>query len=126
MINDRIISLTIICSTILTCYKNQIIFNQANPFPPEIANATRDFVVEFNEVVSKKTKSRKQGARQELIQTSHTHVISVDAGCFSDSYIASGCMFNDYIGVTTFSACKKEQMTAEPTIAEAPGIRWCM
>lgn len=29
--------------------RNQIIFNQANPFPPEIANAERDFVVDFNE-----------------------------------------------------------------------------
>lgn len=45
--------------------RNQIIFNQANPFPPEIANAARDFVVDFNEAVPKKTKSRKHGAQQE-------------------------------------------------------------
>lgn len=39
-----------------------------------------DFVVEFNEAVPKKTKSRKQGAQQEQIQTSQAHLIYVDAG----------------------------------------------
>ncbi|KEH40735.1 hypothetical protein MTR_1g033950 [Medicago truncatula] len=83
--------------------RNQIIFNQANPFPPEIANAARDFVVDFNEAVPKKTKS-----------------------CFSDGYTAYVCVFKDYTSLTTFSACKKEQMTADPKTAEALGIRWCM
>lgn len=60
------------------------------------------------------------------VQISHAHVISVDAGCFSDGYTAYVCVFKDYTSLTTFSACKKEQMTADPKTAEALGIRWCM
>ena len=60
------------------------------------------------------------------VQISHARVISVDAGCFSDGYTASACVFKDYTDVTTFSACKKEQTTADPKTSEALGIRWCM
>lgn len=40
--------------------------------------------------------------------------------------ITFGCVFKDGPDSVYFSACKKEEVSTEPVLAEALAIRWCL
>jgi hypothetical protein len=73
-----------------------------------------------------KKKNQRQLLAASTSATAHcSHVIQVDAGCFPDGFTTFVSVFKDYSNIT-FSACKKENFTVDPLLAEALAIRWCL
>ncbi|PNY04967.1 ribonuclease H [Trifolium pratense] len=107
-------------------FRNQVVFQQKIPTPPDIAIAALDIVHEFNLAVPKKSKQRQQHAASEPAATLCSHLIQVDAGCFPDGYTTFGCVIKDCSGMISFSACRKENLLVDPLLAEALAIRWCL
>jgi ribonuclease HI len=73
----------------------------------------------------------KRNQRQQLsaavpISVLNAHTLQVDAGCFPDGFTTFGCVFKDGPANVYFSACKKEELTTDPVVAEALAIRWCL
>jgi ribonuclease HI len=50
--------------------------------------------------------------------------IFVDAGCFLDDYTGWGLVAIDQTNSVVLSACRKEGIVTDPTLAEALGVRW--
>lgn len=48
------------------------------------------------------------------------------AGCFLQGFTTFGCVFKDGPYSVYFSACKKEEVSTEPVLAEALATRWCL
>jgi len=89
-------------------FRNQVVFKQLSPSPPDIAIAALNFVDEFNRTVPRQKKQRQNhNAASPVVHRAHT--IRVDAGCFSEGFTPFGCVFKDSSGNIYFSACKKER-----------------
>lgn len=102
-----------------------MVFKLINTFPPDVATAATEFVVEFNQTVPVK---KHQG--QQLIAAAprfhNAHIIQVDAGCFPEGFTTYGCVFKAVPDDILFSACKKEELSTDPAMAETLAIRWCL
>ena len=120
------------CTTMwkMWSYRNQVVFNQISPYPPAVANAALDFIVEFNHTNEKKRNQlQPHGAAAVAAAPSlvyNAHVIQVDAGCFPEGFTTFGCVFKDGPDSVYFLACNKEEVSTEPVLDEALAIRWCL
>jgi len=107
-------------------YRNQVVFHQNTPYPPDVANAALEFIIDFNNTVPVKRNKRQQLSATIPISVLNAHTLQVDAGCFPDGFTTFGCVFKDGPASVYFFACKKEELTADPVVAEALAIRWCL
>jgi hypothetical protein len=107
-------------------YRNQMVFRMVNTFPPAVATAALDFVVDFNQTVPAKKSKGQQSIAAAPSPVQNAHIIQVDAGCFPEGYTTFGCVFKAAPDNIFFSACKKEELITDPVMAETLAIRWCL
>ncbi|XP_045822165.1 uncharacterized protein LOC123915058 [Trifolium pratense] len=109
--------------------RNAVIFNGWQMDPTFLALDALSFVQEFNE--ANPSRNRRALVSQSISEPSRSTCSSmnsmfVDAGCCNSGHTVWGLVLRNLNGETVFSACKREDITAEPLLAEALGVRWAL
>jgi ribonuclease HI len=107
--------------------RNAVVFKGWQMDPTRLALEALNFVHEFNE--ANPSRNRRVMGSQTISQPSRcTSLFSlfVDAGCCNSGHTVWGLVLRNLNGETVLSACKREDITAEPLLAEALGVRWAL
>ncbi|GAU44262.1 hypothetical protein TSUD_400080 [Trifolium subterraneum] len=95
--------------------------------PTCLALDALSFVHEFNEAnPSRNRRSLVSQAISEPSRSTSINSMFVDAECCNSGHTVWGLVLRNSIGETIFSACKREDITVEPLLAEALGVRWTL
>ncbi|PNX85341.1 hypothetical protein L195_g041409, partial [Trifolium pratense] len=107
--------------------RNAVIFNGWQMDPTRLALDAMNFVHEFNEAnPSRNRRVLVSQAISDPPRSTSLNSMFVDAGCCNSGHTVWGLVLRNMNGETTFSACKREDITAEPLLAEALGVRWAL
>ncbi|CAJ2654058.1 unnamed protein product [Trifolium pratense] len=107
--------------------RNAVIFNGWQMDATWLALDAMNFVHEFNEVnPSRNRRVQVSQAISDPSRSTSMNSIFVDAGCCNSGHTVWGLVLRNLNGETVFSACKREDITAEPLLAEALGVRWVL
>jgi exonuclease III/ribonuclease HI len=107
--------------------RNNTVFQGINMDPPRMAEEALNFVAEFNEANPRR--HIRTGMYQVLSQpplNPPLFSLFVDAGCFSNGCTGWGAAIHDQDGRTILSCCCRENISVEPLLAEALGVRWAI
>lgn len=55
-----------------------------------------------------------------------SHIITVDAGCFTSGNTSWGLVIQDHHLCASFASCRREEIVADPLVTEALGLRWAI
>lgn len=100
-------------------------FKIENVVPQEVARSTVDNILEFNRANPLLRVKKKPTELSDPVRCPKDfYTIQVDAGCYPNGFLVLGCVIKDSEKKIIFSACKKLQNSADPSVAEAMKIRW--
>lgn len=106
---------------------NQMVFKHRPINPITVAQEAMSYVQEFNSILpnasGREIQILNQNQHPPVIEE---NIINIDAGCFSNGSTGRGLVAYDCIDSISFAACRRENISTDPILAEALGVRWSL
>lgn len=100
-------------------------FRNTVPDPVRLAADALSFVCEFNSANPPTTPTRSLLNLENDNGNRHfVYKVFVDAGCFQDNSTSWGLIILNQDNAPILSACRKESILIDSTLAETMGLRW--
>ncbi|XP_058778794.1 uncharacterized protein LOC131652829 [Vicia villosa] len=107
--------------------RNNCVFNGKREDPARVAFDTAEVIREFNHANPELARKKKISTADQISSPEvGVSIVQVDAGCYDNGTMAMGCVVKVEGMRVSLSACRREQLLVNPTVAEAMAIRWAL
>lgn len=103
--------------------RNDVVFNNLKPDPVRITAVAADFVAEYNVANASRVSNHAISTPDQMSDECQLKRLFVNAGSFSDGITCWGLCVVDQNENIIFNACKRDQISVDPLMAEAMGLR---